>query len=197
MKFTLAESGHTLLELLFVLSAIATLSGMAIPPLLTALDDYRTAGAVRYLSTRIQRARMEAVSRSTNTAIEFVQDGIGITYGTYVDGNGDGVRTSDIKKGTDRRLGTIERLPDNYAGVDFGLLPGLPPVDPGNPEPGTDPIKLGSGNLLSYSAIGTSSAGSLYIRGRSKAQYTIRILGETGRVRVLKFDPRSRRWKGL
>ena len=126
-----------------------------------------------------------------------MQDGIGITYGTYVDGNGDGVRASDIKKGTDRRLGAIERLPDNYAGVDFGLLPGLPPVDPGSPAPGTDPIKLGSGNLLSYSAIGTSSAGSLYIRGRSKAQYTIRILGDTGRVRVLKFDPRSRRWKGL
>ena len=193
----MAKTGYSLIELLFVMSAAATVSGMAIPQLLAALDDYRTAGAVRYISTRIQRIRMEAVSRSTNMAIEFVQAGTGYSYGTYVDGNGDGVRTPDIKKGIDRRLGAIEHLPDNYAGVDFGLLPGLPPVDAGSPAPGTDPIKLGSSNLLSYSAIGTSSSGSVYIRGRSQAQYVIRILGDTGRIRVLKFDQRSRQWKAL
>ena len=193
----MARAGYSLIELLFVMSAAATASGMAIPQFLAALDDYRTAGAVRYISTRIERTRMEAVSRSANTAIEFVQAGAGYSYATYVDGNGDGVRTLDIKKGIDRRLGAIEHLPDNYAGVDFGLLPGLPPVEADSPAPGTDPIKLGSGNLLSYSSIGTSSSGSVYIRGRSQAQYVIRILGDTGRIRVLKFDPRSRQWKAL
>lgn len=193
----MAKTGYSLIELLFVMSAAATVSGMAIPPLLTALDDYRTAGAVRYISTRIQRTRMEAVSRSTNAAMQFTQVAAGYSYGIYVDGNGDGVRTSDIQKGIDRRLGAIERLPDNYAGVDFGLLPGLPPVDPGGSAPGTDPIKLGSSNLLSYSSIGTSSSGSVYIRGRSKVQYVIRILGDTGRTRVLKFDPHARQWKAL
>ena len=193
----MAKTGYSLIELLFVISATATASGIAIPPLLTALDDYRTAGAVRYISTRIERTRMEAVTRSTNAALQFVQGGAGYSYGIYVDGNGDGVRTADITKGIDRRLGAIERLPDNYAGVDFGLLPGLPPLDPGGPAPGTDPIKLGNSNLLSYSSIGTSSSGSVYIRGRSKAQYVIRILGDTGRTRVLKFDTRSRQWKAL
>src|SRR5207253_7762094 len=65
-----------------------------------------------------------------------------------VDGNGDGVRTADITKGIDRRVGAIECLPDNYVGVDFGLLPGLPPLDPGGPAPGSDPIKLGNSDLL-------------------------------------------------
>ena len=193
----MAKTGYSLIELLFVISAAATASGIAIPPLLTALDDYRTAGAVRYISTRIERTRMEAVTRSTNAAMQFVQDGAGYSYGVYVDGNGDGVRTSDITKGIDRRVGAVERLPDNYLGVDFGLLPGLPPLDPGGPAPGTDPIKLGNSNLLSYSSIGTSSSGSMYIRGRSKAQYVIRVFGDTGRIRVLKFDARMRQWKAL
>lgn len=193
----MAKTGYSLIELLFVLSTAATVSAMAVPPLLAALDDYRTAGAVRYISTRIHRTRMEAVSRSTNAAMQFARAGTGYSFGIYVDGNGDGVRTPDIKNGTDRRLGAVERLPDNYAGVDFGLLSGLPPVDPGGPPPGTDPIKLGSSNLLSYSSSGTSSPGSVYIRGRSSAQYLIRILGDTGRTRVLKFDSLARQWKAL
>jgi type II secretory pathway pseudopilin PulG len=193
----MAKTGYSLIELLFVMSAAATVGGMAIPALLTAVDDYRTAGAVRYISTRIQLARMEAVSRSANVAVQFVQVGAGYSFGVYVDGNGDGVRTADIMNGMDRRLGAIESLPDNFAGVDFGLLPGLPPVDPGNPAPGTDPVKLGTTNLLSYSSIGTSSSGSVYIRGRGKVQYVVRILGDTGRTRVLKFDSPSGQWRAL
>ena len=140
---------------------------------------------------------MEAVTRSANVAMQFVETTTGYAYGMYVDGNGDGVRTADIKKAIDRRLGAMERLPDNFAGVDFGLLPSLPPVEPGSPAPGTDPIKLGASNLLSYSATGTSSSGSVYIRGRSGAQYVIRVLGDTGRTRILKFDARSGQWKPL
>jgi hypothetical protein len=193
----MAITGYSLIELLFVLSVAVTVTGMAIPPLLAGLDDYRTAGAVRYIATRIQRTRMEAISRSSTTAIEFVQAGDGFSFATYVDGNGDGVRTSDITKGIDRQVGAIERLPDNYAGVDFGLLVGLPPVDPGSPPPGADPIKLGSSHLLSYSPFGSSSSGSLYIRGRHQTQYAIRILGDTGRVRILKFESRARQWRAL
>ena len=192
----MATTGYSLIEVLFVLSTAATVSAMAVPPFSAAIDEYRTAGAVRYVSTRIQRTRMEAVSRSTNVAMYFVQAGSGFSFGVYIDGNGDGVRTADIRNGIDRLLGTIERLSDNYAGVDFGLFPGLPPVDPGSPPPGSDPIKLGSSTLLSYSSIGTSSAGSVYIRGR-QVQYVIRILGHTGRARVLKFDPRTSQWKAL
>ena len=191
----MGKTGYSLIELLFVMSAAATASGIAIPPLLTALDDYRTAGAVRYIATRIQRTRMEAVTRSTNVAMQFVQVGAGFSYGTYIDGNGDGVRTEDIKDGSDSPLGAIERIPDNFSGVDFGVLPGLPAVESGTSPPGTDPIRLGGSNLLSYSPTGTSSSGSVYIRGRSQAQYVIRVLGDTGRARVLRFDALTRQWK--
>jgi Tfp pilus assembly protein FimT len=123
----MGSKGYSLIELLFVLSTAATVGAMAIPPFLAAVDAYRTAGAVRYISPRIQRTRMEAVSRSTNAAMQFVSLGTGYSFGIYLDGNGDGVRAQDIRNGVDRRLGAVERLPDNFAGVDFGLLPALPP----------------------------------------------------------------------
>lgn len=188
-------NGYSLVELSFVIALVATLTGVAVPQVLTALDDYRTAGAARYVATRVQRMRMEAVMRSTTVAMQFVETDGGVTFAVYVDGNGDGVRTRDIQRAVDWRLGPVERLSDHFRDVDFGVSPGLPPVEPAAPPPGTDPIKLGASNLLSFSSAGTSSSGSLYLRGRTAAQYVIRVLGETGRVRVLKFDASSRRWK--
>jgi type II secretory pathway pseudopilin PulG len=194
---TRGPAGYSLVELLFAMSLVVTLSGVAVPELQGALDDSRTAGAARYVATRVQRARMEAISRSANVAIQFVQMSSGYSYGMYVDGNGDGVRTLDINKAIDRPLGAAERLPANFSGVEFGVLPGLPPVDAGGTAPGTDPIKLGTSNLLSFSALGTSSSGSVYVRGRNNAQYVIRVFGETGRTRVLKFDVRTRTWQAV
>ena len=190
-------TGYSLLEVIFVVAALMTAAGSVVPSLLTTLDHYRTAGAARYVAARIHRVRMEAIGRSTHVALQFVHGTAGYSYGVYADGNGDGVRSQDISDGVDTRLSMVEPLMDNFAGVNFDVLPDLPPVDPGAQPPGTDPIKLGTSNLLSYSASGTSSSGSVYILGRRKAQYVVRVLGDTGRARVLRFDARSRQWKPL
>ena len=76
-------------------------------------------------------------------------------------------------------------------------FPGLPPVDPGGTAPGTDPIRLGAAYMASFSAVGTSSSGTVYIRSRRDAQYAVRIFGETGKTRMLKYDARTRLWKQL
>jgi len=190
-----AGAGYSLLELVFVLGLVVTVSGMAAPQLLSGLDDHRTAGAARYISARMQRARMDAVMRSSEVAIQFTQVGTGYTYAAYRDGNHDGVRTRDIQSGVDPLVGSAERLPDHFAAVDFGVQAGLPAVDGGTP-PGGDPIKLGASNLASFSSNGTATSGSVYIRGR-RAQYVVRIFGTTGKVRILKFDRVANEWKPL
>ena len=189
--------GYSLIELAIVAGLVATLSATTLPPLLTNLDDFRTAGAVRHMSARVQAARMEAVLRSADVALRFTVTRSGYSYAVFQDGNGNGVRTRDIARGTDRQIEAPERLPDQFPGIDFGALPGLPPIDPASSPPGDDPIRLGSSNILTFSALGTSSSGSLYIRGQRAAQYAIRILGESGKTRVLKFDSRSQKWKPL
>lgn len=187
--------GHSLVELLFVAGIIATGSGIAIPQMLAGLDDNRAIGATRYLSSRLQRARAEAVMRSADVAIQFlaVDDG-SYRFAEYVDGNRNGIRTHDIDRGVDRRLGGLECLGDSFKGVDFGTIRDLPPVDPGGAEPGGDPIRLGASGFATFTALGTATPGSLYVRSVRGAQYVIRIFGETGKTRVLRFNPRTRHW---
>ena len=197
MNRLVSSSGVSLLEVIFVSGVVATLGGIAVPQTLVALDDIRAAGAARYLSGRLQRARIEAVMRSADVAIRFTPTAAGYSYAMFVDGNRNGVRSADITRNVDRQLLFSERLSDQFPGVDFGALPNLPPVDPGGTAPGTDPVRLGSSNMATFSANGTSSTGTLYIRGRGTSQYAVRIFGETGKTRMLKFEPRTGRWNPL
>ena len=185
------------MELLFVLGLIVTLGGIAIPQMLAALDDYRAYGAARYMSFRLHETRMAAVVRTANAGMRFTRAGRSYAYAVYLDGNRNGVRGSEISGGVDREIHKEERLSDLFPGVDFGAVPGLPPVEPGSSSPGDDPIRLGSSNMAVFGALGTSTPGSLYIRGRRDAQYAVRLLGQTGRIRVLKFNARTRAWQGL
>jgi prepilin-type N-terminal cleavage/methylation domain-containing protein len=197
MQPSKGQSGYSLLELLLVLAIAGILAGISVPQVLANLDDYRASAAARYVSARIQRTRMEAINRSTAVAMQFLQDADGYSFAVYADGNGDGVRTQDIRDAVDLQIGAVDHLSNNFTGVEFGLMPGLPAVDAGGPPPGSDPIKLGASNILTYSSLGTSSSGSLYLRGRGPTQYVVRVFGDTGRVRILKFNPVMRQWKGL
>ena len=189
--------GYSLLELMMVMALGVTMSAAALPEYLTALDDFRASGAARHISGRFQRARMEAVMRSATVGVRFTQASGGYSYAVYLDGNRNGVLTRDIQGGVDLPIAAPERLPDQFTGVEFGAIPGLPPVDPGGTPPGTDPIRLGAGSFASFSAMGTSSSGTVYIRGRRDAQYAVRIFGETGKTRMLKFERSTGRWRPL
>lgn len=190
-------AGYSIIELVFVTALAITVGATAVPPMLTGVEEMRVAGATRYVTARLQQTRMEAVVRSRTVALQFVSTSGTFAYTVYVDGNGDGVRTRDIQRGIDRPLAAVERLSDRFTDIEFGLVAGLPGIDPGDPPPGTDPIKLGTSNILSFSAMGTSTSGSLYIRGRRNTQCAIRVFGETGKVRALRYDSRTRQWKPL
>lgn len=191
------DSGYSLIELLFALSLTATLGGAALPQLVSTMDDDRALGAVRFLATRLQETRMEAIMRSVDIGFQFVQTDGGYVYAAYVDGNGNGIRSADIAQGVESRLLAQEHLSDRFPGVDFGVLPGLPGVEGDATPPGTDPIKLGTSKILTFTPSGTSSSGSLYVRGKRDRQFVLRISGDTAKIRVLRYDARDRHWKAL
>jgi type II secretory pathway pseudopilin PulG len=187
--------GYSLLELLFVMGLIVTLAAATLPLFGSAFAQGRASGAARYLQARMQLARMEAIKRSTHVGIRVVSSPTGYRYACYVDGNANGVRTADISAGTDPMIGATERLDQQFPGVTFGVLDGVTPIEAGDElTPGGDPIRFGRSDIISFTPIGTSTAGTLYLAGRGRHQYAVRVLGVTGRVRVLRFDFARRKW---
>ncbi len=135
--------------------------------------------------------------RSTDVGIQLVAEVGGYTMTCYLDGNANGVRKADILDGTDPIAGTTERLAERFRGVDFGLPPGLPPVDPGTSAPAGDPIKFGSTDIVTFTPFGSSSSGSLFLAGPGGGVAIVRLYGLTGKVRALEFDRSSSTWKPL
>jgi Tfp pilus assembly protein FimT len=161
------------------------LTAIAVPQMLGTIESSRASAAAHYLSSRVMLARMLAVQRTAAVAIRFDADARGVQFATYQDGNGNGVRTLDITTNVDRQIEQPVRLFELFPGVDFGLV-----VD----GQATDPIQLSGTSLLTFTPGGTATSGSVYLRGRDGSQYVIRILGATGRTRVLRFDAQQQRW---
>jgi hypothetical protein len=76
--------------------------------------------------------------------------------------------------------------------VTFGLHAGIADIEGDRSAP-TDGVRIGSSRILTLGPDGTASSGTLYVRGR-RGQFAVRILGVTGRTRVLRFHPGTGQW---
>jgi prepilin-type N-terminal cleavage/methylation domain-containing protein len=190
-----SERGYSLIEVLAVVTLAAILAAAAVPLAHNTLDRSRTAGAASYVASRLMLARLEAVKRSTFVAVQFVLKPDGYWFRTYADGNGNGVLARDISRGVDPPIGSDERLDRQFPGVMFGICPGVTPVVPGDPFDLTDPIQIGPSTVMSFSPDGSSTAGTLYIRGLLDSQFAVRVLGVTARARIFHFDFGDGKWR--
>ena len=182
---------------MFALAVAATMTGVAVPLMSDALDELRTMSAARYVALRIASARVDAVSHSRAAALRFETciDDEGRTDYAFMritDGNGNGVRAVDIRDGIDVAAGPAERLSEKFPGVRFELMADVPDAD-GTTGTGQDGVRIGGARILTMSLDGTATSGTLYIRGR-RSQYAVRVLGVTGRTRLLQYRPHDRIW---
>lgn len=184
-------AGYTLLEILLVIGLVGTLAATAVPLASTTVDHLHTAAAARHVAGRIAMARLDAVRRATTMALRFDPVGDDYSFTSVVDGNGNGVRASEVTRGIDRILTGPQRLMHQFPGTTFGVIPGVPDLD--GAQGTTDGVRIGSTSFLSLSPNGSATSGTLYIHGKRR-QYAVRILGATGRVRLFEFDTGARRW---
>ena len=188
-------SGMTLVDSIVSLGVVTVLAGVAVPFLITARDGSQVTAAARYLSAQAMLARSRALQHGAAVGLRFEREGSRYRFAVYVDGDGDGIRRADLASGVDRPLGGFQRLQDAYPLVRFELDPAVPPVASSSPAgANADPVRLGQGDTLTFSPLGSATSGSLYLRGRSGHQCALRVLGATGRIRLLCFDRGASAW---
>lgn len=189
------DRGTTLLEIVAVAGVAIVLIGMAVPFTRQSEEQLQVMAAIQFLSSRVAGAHTRAVMSGAAVGLRFRREAAGYAIQTFRDGDGDGISAADMSTGVDRAVEPVWRLSDKYPAVHFGLGPGIPSV--GGQPSGTavNPVRLGGSGILSFSPLGTASSGTLYVRGRrSGEQYALRVLGVTGRVRVLRYEPSRRAW---
>jgi hypothetical protein len=125
------------------------------------------------------------VARSTTVALYFQADSRGTSFSIVEDGNGDGVRTADIELSIDPVIEPPVLLSDVFPGASIGIAPGAPV---------TDAVALSGTGILSFTPHGTATSGSVYIVGRDRTQWVVRVLGVTARARVLRLDRPTNTW---
>jgi hypothetical protein len=168
-----------------VAALCAILVGISVATATSMIDHARGIGAARYLMSRMALARAQAVARAAVVALRFEESARGTEFAVVVDGNENGVRTVDIDRGVDPMIEPPVLLSDLFPGSSIGLAPGVP---------GTEAVQLGGTSILSFTPNGTSTSGSVYVRGPDDEQWVIRVLGATARSRLLRFDTSRVAW---
>jgi type II secretory pathway pseudopilin PulG len=188
-----------LVEALIVLSVMGALLAMSVPNLVHMTRRLRVEMAAHELGGLLRRARFRAVREGSNVGVKLFLSGSRVTYGLYRDGDGDGLSSRDIANGVDPALEPIRELGHLGSHVRFGFPTGKAPRDPGDPRRRLtrleDPIRFNRSDMASFSPLGTSTPGSLYLTDGSTHLAVVRLFGRTGKVKVMLYDAETETWE--
>jgi type II secretory pathway pseudopilin PulG len=191
------ERGTSLAEMAVVVALGALFAAIALPALPQIRSRTRTAAAAREVVALFRRCRSEAVARSRTVAVQFTHPGSRWLYAMYEDSDGDGISSSDIASGDDRRLGGPWGLGDHAPGVEFSILPVAPirkiPPQSGSLTNPTDPIQFGSSDLVSFTPLGASTSGTAYLSDGER-MYGIVVSGASARCRIWRYLEGENLW---
>ena len=186
------DAGLTLTELVVVLALAVTTAGASLPALDSGLDALRVRHAAGVIASRAHLARQQAVFQSRHVGLIFDETAAGWVMRICRDGNGNGLRRSEIGAGVDRCSADPDIVNSLIPGVELAVDPGLRGPDD---EPGSaDAVRFGASDMASFSPLGSCTGGTLFLRSRRGRQYAVRIAGATGRTRILRYDTRSSSW---
>jgi hypothetical protein len=187
------EAGSSFVEVLVAVALMVVIGAASVPPLLSLRDNVHIAGAARHVAAIVYATRAESLKRGVNVALVFQSSAAGIRFAMFADGNYDGVRSADVLAGIDRQVAPWLRIGDQFPRASFGIVPGVLDPDSGSALSGS-PLKLGGSSVLSFAPAGSATSGTVYLRGPAEQQFAIRLLGTTGRSRLLRFDFKVKRW---
>ena len=189
------QRGYSLMELLTVVFIVGLLVTSAVPSFLKLRRREALRAASAELRTQFHLTRSRAISRNANCGMKFLLLGGEWHFAVYQDGDRDGVRNDDIKSGKDW-LVTRPRvvLPSSRA-VTIGLLD-VAVKDPDGDllPPGKSPVAFNQSAICSFSPLGESTPGTIYITDRALDLYAVRVYGATAKIRILRYVRTTGKW---
>lgn len=191
------ETGRSLLELLLMVALAALVSSAGLGALRHQRTERAGREAARLLMHELQAVAYDARLSATDMAVVLEQPETGhATLQVLTDGNGNGVKVADVAAGIDRPVGAA-RLAFAEGTARLAIARQVPTTDHGGMlTAGSAPVRFGIAPYISFSPRGTGSSGSIHISGPDGAPYAIRVLGSTGRLRLLCLNDQAFRWEG-
>jgi prepilin-type N-terminal cleavage/methylation domain-containing protein len=182
------QRGHTLPEVLVVIAVTAVLTTLTV----RFFEDLAAAAELTALTGRLSglmyRCRGSAMVQGRAVSLVFERR-VGDDWRCFIaeDGDGDGVRRSDIRTGRDRIVSEVLQLEGQRAGL--GILSGVRVPNPsgrgylrGNLD---DPVRAGRGDIITFTPRSTATPSSVYLTDRKWRMRVLRVYGGTARVHSL------------
>lgn len=190
--------GMTLGELLVVVGILAVMLAVGLPAAAELRDAGRAAAAARQLAMTFASERWRAVATSRSCGLLFESGPDGWSWLEVEDGNGNGLRTAEVRSGVDPVRSPRRRIQTIVSGTTLGWPPGGPfpeaPPGTGLLSDGDDPVRFGRSDLVSFSPNGRASSGTLYVTDGRSRLYAVVLFGPGARVRVWRWDRGAGRW---
>ncbi len=185
----------SLLELLVALALLLIMVGFFAPSFSEWRSRQQLRGALTALQLSVLKARMASLASGRAHGMAFsLRDG-DLLWDTVVDGDGDGIRRSDLRGGTDLPLEPERSLSAGFPGIRPGRPAGVPPLAGGSAGEGG--LALGRSRILAASPDGSTSSGTIYLCTDSGYGAALRLYGPTGRDTVWLWDLRRQKWRPL
>jgi len=176
-----AESGRGLLDLIVAVSLAIAMAAAAIPKAQSMVHESRLRGAAFYLRGLMRQVRANAAAKACYMGVVFDEVDGDPVFSIHADGNANGIRRADVDRGVDPMLRQPYRLSDTFPGVRYGSLPA------GAKDPFLRGLQIGRSHIVSFSPLGASTTGTLYLSNDYGLVYAVVIFGSTGRVRVARY----------
>lgn len=183
------SSGQGLVDLLVAITVAVIVVATAIPVTTAYVHEARIRGAAFHVRGLFRQVRARAAAEARYVGIVFDEVDGDPVFSVYGDSNSNGIRRADIDRGVEEKLRAPYRLSQTFPGVRYGSLPA------GAAEPFFPGLQFGRSDIVSFSPLGSSTSGTLYLSNEYGLVYAVVVLGSTGRVRVARY--RGGKWQSM
>jgi len=186
------RNGYSLVELLIVVAILGLMAAITLPNFSKMRNRMALRAAAGELRSIFHLVRQQAISRGANTGVKFVPIAGQWHFILYEDGDADGVRNDDIRKGIDTPLSPPRVVFRESRNITIGLLDVA--VRDADGDVVKSAVTFNNSTICSFSPLGQSTPGTIYITDGDGDLWCVRVYGASAKIRTLRYDRERRKW---